>query len=505
MIALLVYGVVVGLLVVAAARAGESLARNAGRSVRWIWFGGMLATLGLSFVAANRANEASTRLPSELFAKIDVASAPTVLARASMIARVVAAAHDAQRPLNGALAWVTSRAQHIVPPNAIDVAMIAWALLGAALMIVFLGVQGRMRRARVAWPLTEIAGARVRLSPAVGPLVAGVVRPEIVVPRWILERRADEQRMVIAHEAEHVRAHDPALLGVACIALAVMPWNPALWYMFSRLRLAVELDCDARVLRAGSTPSSYGALLIDVAERASLIRLSALALADDSSHLHQRILAMKPERARFALARAGAAAALGLVALLAACAAEMPTASDIQQMDASTAAVSAKKLAIATKADTTIEYIVDGKPMRADEARAISPADIDRVEISKSAISGRGTVLMWTKKPTGAGDIVDPAERRVALRLDGKAGADTVLVKTPATIYLRKQGVMQLDKVPVMYIDGVRVKSTALESIDRERIDRIDVIKGPSAAKLYGPDAAAGAIIIHTKAGGGKP
>ena len=52
-----------------------------------------------------------------------------------------------------------------------------------------------------------------------------------------------------------------------------------------------------------------------------------------------------------------------------------------------------------------------------------------------------------------------------------------------------------------MFIDGVRVKSSALESIDRTRIENIDVIKGPAAAQLYGPDAAAGAIIIHMKKG----
>ncbi|MGZ6640165.1 MAG: M56 family metallopeptidase, partial [Solirubrobacteraceae bacterium] len=74
------------------------------------------------------------------------------------------------------------------------------------------------------------------------------------------------QRLVIAHEAEHVAARDTLVLGIACVVVAAMPWNPVVWYMLSRLRLAVELDCDARVLRAGAAPLSYGALLIDVAE-----------------------------------------------------------------------------------------------------------------------------------------------------------------------------------------------------------------------------------------------
>ncbi|HEX4682085.1 MAG TPA: M56 family metallopeptidase, partial [Gemmatimonadaceae bacterium] len=380
-----------------------------------------------------------------------------------------------------------------------------WALSGVVLLATFVMVQRRMRRARGAWPVADVAGARVRISPTIGPLVAGVVRPEIVVPRWVLDRAANEQRMVIAHEAEHVRAHDPALLGAACVALALMPWNPALWYMYSRLRLAVELDCDARVLRGGSAaPGSYGALLIDVAEHASVIRLSALALADDTSHLHQRIIAMKPTRVRFAIARGGAALLLGAIALLAACAAELPTAADIQQMDASTAAASANRLAFAKTADTTIEYIVDGKAMSAEQARAIVPEDIERVEIAKSAVSGHGVIQMWTKHAAAAGWTASDGDRRVGFSVDGTAGSDTVRVNTMRTMYLGKQGVMTIKADPVMFIDGVRVNPTALKLIDRTQIENVEVIKGPSAAKLYGPDAAAGAIIVRTKKGASK-
>src|SRR4029077_189986 len=140
---------------------------------------------------------------------------------------------------------------------------------------IFLGVQLRFRRARMAWPVTVLQGVRVRvavrLGPArirvaeaegIAPVLMCVARPEIIVPRWLLDRAAEDQRLVVAHEAEHVRAHDALLLGMACAAGALVPWNPAVWFMLSRLRLAVELDCDARILRGGATPRSYGTLLI---------------------------------------------------------------------------------------------------------------------------------------------------------------------------------------------------------------------------------------------------
>ena len=73
--------------------------------------------------------------------------------------------------------------------------------------------------------------------------------------------------------------------------------------MLSRLRLAIELDCDARVLRRGAAPRAYGSLLIEVAQNASPLTLSALGFADESSQLYQRILALRGPAASFARTR----------------------------------------------------------------------------------------------------------------------------------------------------------------------------------------------------------
>jgi beta-lactamase regulating signal transducer with metallopeptidase domain len=495
----MIYGLAVALLMAAGGRATEWLARGAGKPVRWVWAAAMFATLALSIAAAGRALRAASAPPTHVVLNQSAKLVADNIAQPTLGGRLAAAIVTSQQLFNDALARATALTQRSLSPTFVAAATAFWALGGILLLATFAMVQRRMRRARDRWPIARVAGARVRISPTVGPLVAGVVRPEIVVPRWVLDRASDEQGMVIAHEAEHVRAHDPALLSAAWMALALMPWNPALWYMYARLRLAVEIDCDARVLRVGSAaPGSYGALLIDVAEQASLLRLSALALADDTSHLHQRIMAMKPTRVRFALVRGGAAVLLGSVALLAACAAEAPTAADIQRLDASTAATAATRLAFAKTADT-LDYIVDGAPMSAEQARAIAPADIDRMEINKNAARGHATIVMWTKRAATLTNVLSDSGRRVALTLDGKAGRDTVSVNTGRAIYLKKQALSIVERDPMMFIDGVRVEPSALQSIDRSRIEKVEVIKGPSAAKLYGPDAEAGAIIIRTK------
>ena len=66
---------------------------------------------------------------------------------------------------------------------------------------------------------------------------------------------------------------------------------------------------------------------------------------------------------------------------------------------------------------------------------------------------------------------------------------------------------------PIYVIDGVRMNASsinlftggvvgsALNDIDPNDIEDIEIVKGPSAATLYGTDAANGVIVITTKKG----
>ena len=52
---------------------------------------------------------------------------------------------------------------------------------------------------------------------------------------------------------------------------------------------------------------------------------------------------------------------------------------------------------------------------------------------------------------------------------------------------------------PLIYIDGVRVDGAYTENLDPNRIERIEVIKGGAAVKIYGEKAANGVIQIFLK------
>jgi hypothetical protein len=68
-----------------------------------------------------------------------------------------------------------------------------------------------------------------------------------------------------------------------------MPWNPALWWQLSRLRLAIELDCDARVIaRKAGDAIAYSRLLVSVGERSLATRQPVLAMSRSRSSLAKR-------------------------------------------------------------------------------------------------------------------------------------------------------------------------------------------------------------------------
>ena len=91
----------------------------------------------------------------------------------------------------------------------------------------------------------------------------------MLVPQWVLALPGPQRQYVVRHEEEHRRAHDARLLFVASLPLILMPWNLAVWWQLRRLCLAVEMDCDNRVVAALGDATAYGELLLKVAQTTS--------------------------------------------------------------------------------------------------------------------------------------------------------------------------------------------------------------------------------------------
>jgi bla regulator protein blaR1 len=184
----------------------------------------------------------------------------------------------------------------------------AWLAASAVVALWLVASQRRLRRRLRGYPSRIVDGERVLVSPDFGPAVVGVVRPQIVLPEWALAIGESNRRIIVAHEAEHRQAHDPLLAAVALIAVTACPWNAALWWQLRRLRLAIEIDCDRRVVtRHGHDPCAYGMLLLATRERASRVTPAmAMAMAAMRSGLGRRVEALVDGRPRSAAWRLSA-------------------------------------------------------------------------------------------------------------------------------------------------------------------------------------------------------
>jgi hypothetical protein len=137
--------------------------------------------------------------------------------------------------------------------------------------------------------LLAIDGVPVLVSVDFGPAIVGVVRPQIVIPAWTLALPPEQRALMMAHEVEHLARHDNRWLGAAFLAVVVAPWNIGLWWLVNRFRLALEVDCDRRVLLRGHDVEQYGNLLIRIGRHDGGRSLLAAGFAERRSMLRTRI------------------------------------------------------------------------------------------------------------------------------------------------------------------------------------------------------------------------
>jgi beta-lactamase regulating signal transducer with metallopeptidase domain len=173
------------------------------------------------------------------------------------------------------------------------IAGLAWAALSTSVIAFYLLSAWRLSRRTRRWSKSNIGSQPILVSPDIGPAVFGWWRPRVIFPRWLVTAPTEIRQLALAHEDQHLAARDPQVLATATLLSALFPWSPALSWMLRRLRFAMEVDCDARVLRAGIDAGEYGAALLYVSERQTpapaAAMASAMALIERTSQLERRI------------------------------------------------------------------------------------------------------------------------------------------------------------------------------------------------------------------------
>jgi TonB-dependent SusC/RagA subfamily outer membrane receptor len=446
MIAWMFFTILAAIMIGGAALAADEAARLLRRPRRWGWTAGMAAgaLLPLAFRFLPEApvpESGQAPVDPALLAEL-ISRAPAAELRLGVIERVLAF-RDAD-PLLLAI-WLAA----------------ATAMIGALLV-----TYRRLQRVRFAAHRVEIAGIPALLTRATGPMVVGVRRPEVVVPRWISTLSEDEQRLVVRHEWEHVRARDTRLLLASAVLVAAMPWNLPLWWMRRRLRQAVEVDCDARVIAAGADRRLYGSMLIRTAGRPGPTPLLAPALVELPSLLERRIVAMTSRSPAHPGLRLGAVASVGALLFAAAC--ELtPRGTGPTPTEPSIAQVLEP-----SDAETGEHVVIE---FEAGHDLASDVTSISQILDGELSISGNPLA-----DSTGA--------VRIRVRPRPNSVPEDLLSGDP---------LRTMDGNPLILVDGVRVAS--IDRIDRSRIISVDVQKGPAAIERFGEDARDGVIQISTR------
>jgi len=199
-----------------------------------------------------------------------------------------------------------------------------WAATSLTLLCLLLYGVVRFKGESSAWREDSVAGSPVRFSQTFGPAAVGFARPIIVIPSWVRQLPRFDRTVIISHEQSHVDARDPQIVTLTTILCALFPWNLGLWWQLRKLRRAVELDCDLRLLRMGITPRRYAEVLLDTASHAQSALLPAVALSRPAAILAERIRTMIHPRVHLKPSRTVAAFALAAGAVAVACEAPTP-------------------------------------------------------------------------------------------------------------------------------------------------------------------------------------
>jgi iron complex outermembrane receptor protein len=124
----------------------------------------------------------------------------------------------------------------------------------------------------------------------------------------------------------------------------------------------------------------------------------------------------------------------------------------------------------------------------------------------------KADAITKTASPTIANSLYGKAPGVRITSTPGGAGAINIQIRGINSITGRNQPLIILDGVPIRdgevnnsdYWNEQRVKNNGLADINPEDIENISILKGASAAALYGSEAVNGVVLITSKSGKGK-
>jgi TonB-linked SusC/RagA family outer membrane protein len=151
-------------------------------------------------------------------------------------------------------------------------------------------------------------------------------------------------------------------------------------------------------------------------------------------------------------------------------------------------------------------------PYSLDEVVVTATGEQTKKQIGNVINTIRADSLVLTRPIASMNDLLNAKAPGVEVLAGNLTGAGS-------RVRIRGTNSLSLNNEPLYIVDGVRITSannsssigiggtnpSRINDINPEEIESIDVVKGPSAAALYGTAASTGVIIINTKRGKAGP
>ena len=226
-------------------------------------------------------------------------------------ASVASAAELSEKREEGvALANIESTGWQLVMPPWPSIAVLAWLLIAAVLVVRYGATLRRFYRSVGSGPAVPTPELQPRIKVTTSDLctvpLALAGRHIVVPPRFLVELTADEQRAALAHETAHVLRRDPAWRIIAAIVERVLFFQPLNRAARIRMTESAEFLCDRWAVQQTGSPLALARCLSMVAAWASpaddkwAIGVSAMARSDSAmvrrvKHiLHEPLIARRP-------------------------------------------------------------------------------------------------------------------------------------------------------------------------------------------------------------------
>jgi TonB-linked SusC/RagA family outer membrane protein len=156
---------------------------------------------------------------------------------------------------------------------------------------------------------------------------------------------------------------------------------------------------------------------------------------------------------------------------------------------------------------TTLDLVLTKSVISLQEVVTTATGDTRRVEIGNAISNIDAKKVVESTPISNVSDLLNSRAPGVSVLSGTQTGVGS-------RVRVRGNNSLSLNNDPIYVIDGVRMTSDQASGISTggnrpsrvgdlnpEEIENIEIVKGPSAATLYGTDAANGVIVITTKKG----